>query len=210
MATVRITHYIRGYVSQQLDNLTANRISKLRERLSALPFCEHFHNKLVPQKDRHFLEQSAAEGRTYGYRLSSLAVNFPTINRVYSFVGNDKCLFPYELISLSWSNTVNLSVTADACELTDQALAMIAEIDAITEENKALKDKLVHGVLTQCTTLRQVLEVWPNALQFMPPETIEAHNRQTEKRTASKLEAMAVDDDTKVMLMKAQMLAETT
>lgn len=63
----------------------------------------------------------------------------------------------------------------------------------------------VSKILRQCTTLRQVLEVWPSALDYMPDEVKERHAAKTQKREAAQIDE--VENSTKTLLMKARLLA---
>ena len=88
----------------------------------------------------------------------------------------------------------------------EHAKKILLEIGAMAEERDELIHQLVDGVLTECTTLRQVLELWPTALDFMPDSVKQRHAAKAEKRSSG-MEELSIDNDVKVSLMKARMLA---
>ena len=83
---------------------------------------------------------------------------------------------------------------------------VLLEIDRMTNECNTLRDSIAQ-LLDSCSTLRQVLEKWPTALDFMSDEVRAKHAKkvdQTEKRAKVIAD---VDDQAKMLLMKARMLS---
>ena len=82
---------------------------------------------------------------------------------------------------------------------------VLLEIDRMANERDTLRDSIAQ-LLDSCSTLRQVLEKWPTALDFMSDEVKAKH---AEKVNTTKKEAKViseVDDQAKMLLMKARML----
>ena len=82
---------------------------------------------------------------------------------------------------------------------------LIGMIDRMVEERDTLRDS-IGNLLDSCSTLRQVLEKWPTALDFMSDEVKAKH---AEKVSPTKKETKViseVDDQAKMLLMKARML----
>ena len=82
---------------------------------------------------------------------------------------------------------------------------VLLEHDRMVKERDTLRDSIAQ-LLDSCSTLRQVLEKWPTALDFMSDEVKAKH---AEKVNSSKREAKViseVDDQAKMLLMKARML----
>lgn len=88
----------------------------------------------------------------------------------------------------------------------ESAVKLMREYRAIERERDELLDNIVNGFLKQCTTLRQVLEKWPGALEFMPSEAIAKHNTKTERVETAIPE---VEDKVKTALIKARMLSNS-
>jgi hypothetical protein len=82
-------------------------------------------------------------------------------------------------------------------------------MEAARREANSLKDALVEDVMTKCTTLKQVLEVWPSALDFMPDEVKTRHYEQTSRKAVPKKEKIVVSAATRVALIKALMLKDS-
>ena len=82
---------------------------------------------------------------------------------------------------------------------------VLLEHDRMVKERDTLRDSIAQ-LLNSCGTLRQVLEKWPTALDFMSDEVKAKH---AEKVDPTKKEAKViseVDDQAKMLLMKARML----
>lgn len=86
----------------------------------------------------------------------------------------------------------------------EKVAAIARSIYQIQDDCQELQSA-VSKILGQCTTLRQVLEIWPSALEYMPPEVRRRHAAKTEKREATVIDE--VEDSTKTLLMKARLLA---
>jgi hypothetical protein len=83
---------------------------------------------------------------------------------------------------------------------------VLLERDRLVKERDTLRESITE-LLNSCSTLRQVLEKWPTALDFMSDEVKARHAEKVEpvKREAKVIKE--VDEQAKMLLMKARMLS---
>lgn len=207
MATVRITNNIRYYVKQKLEALYADRIKKKHEELNHLDIGMACYNRHIPHNfrtwaselnkdpDGEWMEEHQSIGILITYGNPPIEVGFcvplnppvPLPKRFHRWGGSTFRLLP-------------------DMEPYKHAVEILTAETKLREEQKSLIQAIVGGVLKECTTLRQVLEHWPTALEFMPDDVREVHNRAVEKKTRDKPN-IEIGDDIKMSLIKARMIA---
>ena len=82
---------------------------------------------------------------------------------------------------------------------------VLLEIDRIGKERDTLRDSIAK-LLDSCSTLRQVLEKWPTALDFMSDAVKAKHAEKVDPTKKETKVISEVDDQAKMLLMKARML----
>lgn len=209
MASVRITHNIRYYVKQQFETMFTKRMAAKLEELQHLRLGEQCYEHHVSAKSR----QLAAELNHHERWIDDA----DTINIEVTYTCAVTNLSKATIISVRFRPPVPLPARfrgsysrsqmklVAACAGYEHAVKILREHDAIQAERDNLIKTMVDGVLTECSTLRQVLEVWPSALDFMPGDVRTEHNKKTEKRI-NPAKDISIDDGTKAMLLKARML----
>ena len=208
MATVRITDDIRYYVKNRFEALYHNRIERKQKELQNLDIGNVCYMHYIPAKYRELAQQlNADENGPWLDLVSDVSIqmnyrkNDGTETAVFFPVPlNPPVPLPRRLRGFGAKFKLLESMAPY-----EPAKKIFLEIDAMKEERDKLIDQIVNGVLTKCSTLRQVLELWPTALDFMPDEVKQRHATKTEKRQ-SVVEKLSIDDDVKVSLMKARML----
>lgn len=210
MATVHITNNIRSHVKNKLETLYRERIERKNEELQNLNIanvcCLHY----IPAKYRELAQQLNDD--EHGLWLEN--VSYVTIemsylkddaNRTKTTVRFLAPLNPPMPLPLRMHDYGAKFKLLESMAPYEHAKKIYLDLDAMNEERDKLIGQIVDGVLTKCSTLRQVLEVWPTAMDFMPDEIKQRHAAKTEKRQ-SIVEELSIDNDVKVSLMKARML----
>ena len=208
MATVRITNDIRSYVKTRFKALYHKRIERKEMELQNLDIGNVCYMHYIPAKYRELAQQLNADEDGPWLDLVD------KVNIQMSYHKNDgteKIVF--FTVPLSPPAPLPRRLCGFGAEFKllesmapyEPAKKIFLEIDAMTEERDKLIDQIVNGVLAKCSTLRQVLELWPTALDFMPDKVKQRHATKTEKRQ-SVTEELSIDDDVKISLMKARML----
>lgn len=211
MATVRITNEIREYVRSKLGELYSERIDRKKKELQNLDIGNVCYLHYVPAKYRELAQQLNADGDgPWLDTVSSINIEMTylkndadqTINTVtFSAPLNPPVPLPQRLRGYSARFKLLESMAPY-----EHVKKIYLELDTMTEERDKLINQIVGGVLTKCTTLRRVLRLWPTAMDFMPDYVRERHAAKTEKRQ-SVVEELSIDNDVKISLMKARMLA---
>lgn len=210
MATVRITNDIRYHVRKKFEALYRGRIERKNEELQNLDIGNVCYMHYVPAKYRELAQQLNADANgEWIEKFSSITIEMTYLkndaNRTKTtvmFVVPFKPPVPLPRRMRGYAATFKLLESMAPYE---HAKKIYLDLDAMQEERDKLIVQIVDGVLTKCSTLRQVLELWPTAMDFMPDEVKQRHAAKTTKRQ-SVMEELSIDNDVKVSLMKARML----
>ena len=208
MATVRITNDIRSHVRNKFEALYRERIERKREELQNLDIGNVCYLHYVPAKYRELAQQLNADGDGPWLNLVSdvnIHMNYRKndgTERTVAFTVPLRPPVPLPTRLRGYDAKFKLLETMAPYE---HAKKIFLDLDTMNEERDKLIDQIVDGVLIKCSTLRQVLELWPTAMDFMPDEVKQKHAAKTEKRQ-SIVEELSIDNDVKVSLMKARML----
>lgn len=208
MATVRITNDIRSHVRNKFEALYRERIERKQKELQNLDIGNVCYLHYVPAKYRELAQQLNADGDGPWLNLvSSITIEMTYLKndgteRAVAFTVPLRPPVPLPTRLRGYDAKFKLLETMAPYE---HAKKIYLDLDTMNEERDKLIDQIVDGVLTKCSTLRQVLELWPTAMDFMPDEVKQKHSAKTEKRQ-SIVEELSIDNDVKVSLMKARML----
>ena len=201
MASVRINQHIRYHVSQELSRLFDARIKAKREELHTLGLAEAVYEATYSEEER------ALAQRLQNYRKwldpctqINVSIGWRTNDVPQSWTIQAKFITP-QLLPDSRHSIFKLKPEHAPYKA---AVAICEEAARMESEKHELYTKLVRGVLEQCSTLRQVLEVWPTALEFMPEDVRRQHGAKAEKRV-SPTANIDIDESTKIALMKARL-----
>lgn len=211
MATVRINNDIRYHVQSKFGELYHERIERKQKELQNLDIGNVCYLHHVPAKYRELAQQLNADGDgawldTVGNISVEMTYLKNDANRTKTTVTFTVPLKPPVPLPHRLRGYGTRLKLLESMAPYEHAKKIYLELDAMTEERDKLIDQIVNGVLTKCSTLRQVLELWPTAMDFMPDYVRERHAAKTEKRQ-SVVEELSIDNDVKVSLMKARMLA---
>lgn len=211
MATVRITYDIRYHVERKFRELYHERIEHKQKELQNLDIGNVCYQHYIPAKYRELAQQLNADGDgPWIDTVNSITVEMTYLKNdanctkttvVFTVPLNPPAPLPQRLRGYG----VKFKLLESMAPY-EHAKKIYLDLDAMVEERDELIRQLVNGVLTRCTTLRQVLELWPTALDFMPNGVKQQHAAKAEKRQ-SVVKELSIDDDVKVSLMKARMLA---
>ena len=210
MATVRITDDIRYYVRNRFDALFRTRLERKFKELQNLDIGNVCYQHYIPAKYRELAQQlnTDADGPwldTVGnveVEMTYLRNDPDQTKTTVTFKAplNPPAPLPKRL--REYGTRLQLLESMAPYE---HAKKIFLEIDEIRDEHNKLVAQIVNGVLTKCSTLRQVLELWPTAMDFMPDSVKQKHMAKSEKRKSAPKE-VSIDNDVKVALMKARML----
>lgn len=210
MATVHITNNIRNYVRNKLNELYRERIERKQKELQNLDIGNVCYLHYVPAKYRELAQQLNADGDgAWLDTVSNIAIEMTYLandaNRTKKTVTFSVPLMPPVPLPQRLHGYGARIKLLESMAPYEHAKKIYLDLDTMNEERDKLIGQIVDGVLIKCSTLRQVLELWPTALDFMPDDVKQKHSAKTEKRQ-SVVEELSIDNDVKVSLMKARML----
>lgn len=211
MATVRITNEIRYHVKSKFEELYRERIERKQKELQNLDIGNVCYLHYVPAKYRELAQQLNADGDgAWLDTVSNIGIEMTYLkndaNRTKTTVVFSVPLKPPVPLPQRLRGYGPKFKLLESMAPYEHAKKIYLDLDAMIEERDMLIEQIVRGVLTKCSTLRRVLELWPTAMDFMPDDVKQRHAAKAEKRQ-SVVEELSVDNDVKVSLMKARMLA---
>lgn len=206
MATVRITNDLRHDILTSLGSMYLNRRRNLQDQLVKLPIGNEAILAALNPKDLELARQLNTHAAWVAERTQvSVTITF-TDNKgnrqkhYQAYSVNPSIPAPANLYAPD-RHSIDLPTSAPSYPA---AARILTDLFIIAEESKELH-RSIGALLDSCSTLRQLLEVWPSALSHLPPDALRRHAMKAEKRSASR-EAPTVDDATKHLLIKASLL----
>lgn len=209
MATVRITQEIRDGVRHKIEALFNARIKKKYEELQHLDVAMQVFMRRVPPEEFAIAQKLNADVK-WVPEISSLPVYIEYIgidgvkkNVPFTVPFKPPVPAPQSLHGYSSSNENNIVHPSLPCY--QPCVDVLLEIDRLVMERNTLRDSIAQ-LLNSCGTLRQVLEKWPTALDFMSDAVKAKHAEKVNPVKKGTKVISEVDDQAKMLLMKARML----
>ena len=208
MATVRITQEIRQEVRRKIESLFDARIKKKYEELQHLDVAmQVFMRHITPE------EFAAAQ------KLNSDVKWVPEINSLpvrIEYTGIDgaskhvRFTVPFDPPvpapqSFHGYSPNEKNIVHPSLPCYQPCVDVLLEHDRMVKECDTLRAS-IDNLLSSCSTLRQVLEKWPTALDFMSDEVKAKHAEKVDPTKKETKVISEVDDQAKMLLMKARML----
>lgn len=209
MATVRITQDIRHDVRRRIESLFDARIKKKYEELQHLDIAMQVFMRRVTPEEFAIAQKLNADVK-WVPEISSLTVHIE-----YTGIDGDKKKVaftvpfkppvpaPQSFHGYSYNSEENIVHPSLPCY--QPCVDVLLEHDRMAKERDTLRDSIAK-LLNSCTTLRQVLEKWPTALDFMSDAVKAKHAEKVDPTKKETKVISEVDDQAKMLLMKARML----
>ncbi len=211
MATVRLTDQIRSAVHMKIEALFNDRIAKKHEELKHLDVGMQVLLSRVPAEQieaAQKLNQDIAwipELSSLNVRIEYIGIGGKLKTATFTVPFQPPVPAPQAFHGYSTYQNDQKNVVKPTMACYQPCVDVLLEHDRIVQERDTLRDSIA-ALLKDCGTLRQVLEKWPTALDFMPDKVKAKH---AEKADPSKKEVKViseVDEQSKMLLMKARML----
>lgn len=218
MATVLLSSYIRRCITRGIESLFETRIQAVQEsfQLKLPEISQRWIEEALPSEVKAlrntpvgntFLRMGTDVRITVKYKVP--VKGFPdkeqTASEVITF--SSKMPFPQTANWQGWGNNIYLPTSSCVYEEVATHLKnirnIVAERDDLIEQTNTL--------LNRCTTLKQVLDVWPGCWEYIPEDIRARHAAKATPRKQRKQEiAASITPDFTVGLTKAKMLSEST
>ncbi len=209
MATVRITSAVKNDVSRSIGALYAKQHNNVAVKMTKIDMRDVAREHFGPEFYEHAMRANADPRGPWAHQANShtFVVEFESADGVKQ-ARHVTIPYPAQIPvperATMYSFRIPLKKERPEYE---QVVALLREIDRINQEHNKLNQAL-QAVLNKCVTLKQVLDIWPTAIEFVSPETREQHNRVNEPKARGPRTKPEIDDSTKVALLSARMLAQ--
>ena len=209
MATVRITNEIRQYVDKKIDSLFDARIKKKYEELQHLDVAmQVFMRRITPEE--FAIAQKLNTDVKWVPEIYDLLVyiTYTGIDggeKSRAFRVPFKSPAPAPASFHVYSSNIEKNIVHPSLPCYQPCVDVLLEYDRMAKERDTLHDSIA-ALLNSCSTLRQVLEKWPTALDFMSDEVKAKHAKKVDPTKKEVKVISEVDDQAKMLLMKARML----
>lgn len=210
MATVRITQEIRHAVRRKIESLFDARIKKKYEELQHLDVAmQVFMRRITPEEFAAAQKLNAdvkwvPEISSLTVRIEYTGIDGAKKNVTFTVPFKPPVPAPQSFHGYSSSNEKNIVHPSLPCY--QPCVDVLLEHDRMVKERDTLRDSIAQ-LLNSCGTLRQVLEKWPTALDFMSDEVKAKHAEKVDPTKKETKVISEVDDQAKMLLMKARMLS---
>ena len=209
MATVRITQEIRQEVRRKIESLFDARIKKKYEELQHLDVAmQVFMRRITPEEFAAAQKLNAdvkwvPEISSLTVRIEYTGIDGDRKHVAFTVPFEPPVPAPQSFHGYSSSNEKNIVHPSLPCY--QPCVDVLLEHDRMVKERDTLRASIAH-LLNSCGTLRQVLEKWPTALDFMSDEVKAKHAEKVDPTKKEIKVISEVDDQAKMLLMKARML----
>ena len=209
MATVRITNEIRYAVRRKIDSLFNARIKKKYGELQHLDVAMQVFMRHITPGELATAQKLNADAKwvpeisALTVRIKYTGVNGAEKNATFTVPFKSPVPAPQSFLGYISDNEKNTVHPSLPCY--QPCVDVLLEHDRMAKERDILRNS-IDQLLSSCGTLRQVLEKWPTALDFMPDDVRAKHAEKVD-RTKKEVKVISeVDDQAKMLLMKARML----
>lgn len=195
MAAVKMTHNVKLSIRSRIEQKYNELIEKQHAQIKNQQHVELFYRMIVDEETEKLANQLPRTMVTHGD-----TIRFKYKNRTYEIPLGRK-----RPISDEYSNPY-MARSELPCALPVQLQTLFdgvhAEHSRLNEERDVLLAEVTR-IMDSCRTLKQLLEVWPSALEFCDSEIQARHARPETKRF--KKEDVELADDAKLALVKMRM-----
>ena len=209
MATVRITNEIRYAVRSKIESLFDTRIKKKLEELQHLDVAmQVFMRRITPEEFAAAQKLNAdvkwvPEISSLTVRIEYTGIDGTKKNVTFTVPFKPPVPAPQSFHGYRYDTDKNIVHPSLPCY--QPCVDVLLEHDRMVKERDTLRDSIAQ-LLNSCGTLRQVLEKWPTALDFMSDEVKAKHAEKVDPTKKETKVISEVDDQAKMLLMKARML----
>ncbi len=211
MATVRITQDIRYEVRRKIESLFDARIKKKHEELQHLDVAmQVFMRRITPEEFAAAQKLNAnvkwvPEISSLIVRIQYAGIDGINKNAIFNVPFKPPVPAPQSFHGYSPGPGNGENIVHPSLPCYQPCVDVLLEHDRMVKERDTLRDSIAQ-LLNSCSTLRQVLEKWPTALDFMPDEVKAKHAEKVDPTKKEVKVISEVDDQAKMLLMKARML----
>ena len=211
MATVRLNDTIRGYIKNKLGDLFTARSQAVTaewEKIDTQAIVYKYCAADDLERNRLNLIHASWLARCDTVVLQIRQLDGATIN--FRMHPKGKVIAPQDPSGSNYYPQCTVKIPLDSPEA-KHCFELQAKSKRIEEERDALLKGPIMQAVTECSTLKQLLEVWPTALDFVDAPTRAKHAEKhisAEKKAKAQREVLAIPTDVQVQLITARMTSQ--
>lgn len=202
MATVRISSSLQHEILHNVENMFSSRIQQARQEAEkqVSQFAEEFLEALVPKELREYVDNHLTKATVYMSVSKTLNIVYiiEGVSFVFSFTF-------YRNIPDQRNRYYEVSKESHP-ELYAKLVASQQTYISVVKERKTLVEQ-TRNLLNQVVTLRQLVDVWPSALEFVSDSVRERHYAKQTYTKRAKTD-IALDESIKANLLKARIASD--
>lgn len=207
MAVVRMTYDLRYSIVERVAFMLNKQIEELGTRLRKLPVADACLEKLISPEFLELADKLNEDPNGQWVRIAN------SVNVELSYqVGTTEYHYPIEA-PFAKPRAVPLYINDKGQKLPltpdipafQIAVGMHQELIRLVKERNALVQTLKSELLYKCTTLWQVVNVWPSVLDFVDDQTRRRYYAETPNKKR-KLVDIQLSDEVKLAIMKVRIL----
>lgn len=221
MATVRITNAMRVDVKSKLRSMYDKKIEAVKKEALALDIADELYTHIMGGRSPSdvkatlnnlpLVKTPSSVPVHWVYYTDGMSIRniFDMEDGTYIFNGDYKFKndasypMPFENVN-HWGVTMPQYELPETHSQYSKLKELVIYMDVLNKEFTRLHNELVLGAMERCTTIKQLLEVWPSALDFLDASVRERHNR-VEPRSKAAKPAITISDEAKTALIKVRL-----
>lgn len=214
MATVKLTYNLKEDILNNIRNTYKNCADTPLDTLEKMDLgTEAYH--LAFKEDEILLAQQLNDMSTEKWisKATSVIVKITYLSvtdedtitsRDVRYMLPNPMIVPTDRLRSGYAPEIRLDLPAHAPSY-EAAVKLLQEHDTIDAERRQTVRAIEHDILNKCVTLKQLLEVWPNAMEYIPEKAKERHNLRVTVNKSAPTEII-ISDEVKASLIKTRML----
>lgn len=207
MAVVQMNKELKNIIVRELSQTYDRKITIEQNKFGDINIAEQCYARLVPQD---FIDRTESVKDIWPNWASSLYVTIPDYDDI---ARNDlkSRSFGSTAVTAYFKTAVRIPQDFESHVKLDRSLPAYREAADIAQRIYLLKDErhnLIGGVLTvldKCRTLGQVIEIWPNVVEYLPEYAKTQHETVREKVKAVAKPKPELSESVKTSLIKIRM-----
>ena len=214
MATVKLTHSLKQDILGNIRNSYSQRADIPINTLTKMDLGTEVY-QLMFKEDEILLAQQLnnVSAEMWITKATSIMVEikYPSIVkentsyvRAISYKLPDPMVVPTNRLRNGYASEIRLELPGHAPSY-EAVVKLLQEREAIEEECRQTIKTIERDILNKCATLKQLLEVWPNAMEFIPEYAKERHKLKVTANKSAPTE-IVISDEIKASLIKTRML----
>ena len=214
MATVKLTHSLKQDILNNIRNSYSQRADTPIDALTEMDLGTEVYQLTFKEDEILLAQQLNAMSNEKWVPMATgvlIEIEYPSAvkedtkySKTISYRLPNSAIVPVDKLRNGYSSEPRLNLPTHAPSY-ETAVKLLQEREAIEEECRQTIKTIERDILNKCATLKQLLEVWPNAMEFIPEYAKERHKLKVTANKSAPTE-IVISDEIKASLIKTRML----